>query len=139
MWVEVDSSPPHVQLNPPQVGQGAHAGKIAIAWNATDLHLAPRSVTLSWRPADQPNARWQPISDRLDNTGHFIWTVPPSVPPRFHLRIDAVDTVGNRNSAETTDMGPVVVDRARPRSRIIGLDPTMRTGSNSNPSARPLR
>ena len=139
MWVEVDSTAPHVQLNPPQVGQGVHAGKVAITWSAKDLHLAPRPIILSWRPADQPNARWQPISDRIDNTGRFVWTVPPSVPPRFHLRIDALDTVGNRNSAETTDMGPVVVDRARPRSRIIGLDPTMRTGSNSNPSARPLR
>jgi hypothetical protein len=137
MWVEVDSTPPHVQLNPPQVGQGVHAGKVAITWSATDLHLAQKPVILSWRPADQPNARWQPITDRLDNTGKFIWTVPPTVPPRFHIRIDVADTVGNRGSAETTDLGPVIVDRARPRSRIIGLDPTVRTGAN--PAARPLR
>jgi hypothetical protein len=139
MWVEVDGAAPHVQLNPPQVGQGAHAGKVAITWSATDLHLAPKPVILSWRPVDQPNARWQPITDRIDNTGKFIWIVPPSVPPRFHLRIDVLDTVGNRGSAETTDLDPVIVDRARPRSRIIGLDPTMRTGSNTNPSSRPLR
>jgi hypothetical protein len=63
--------------------------------------------------------------------------VPPNLPPRFHLRVDAIDTVGNRGSAETTDMGPVIVDRARPRSRIIGLDPSDRTGAG--PIARPLR
>jgi hypothetical protein len=139
MWVEVDGTPPHVQLNPPQVGHGVHLGKVAITWRATDLHLGPQPVVISWRPADQPNARWQPITDRIENTGKFIWTVPPNVPPRFHIRIDVVDTVGNRGSAETTDMGPIVVDRARPRSRILGLDPNMRTGSNTNPAARPLR
>jgi hypothetical protein len=139
MWVEVDNTPPNIQLNPPRVGHGEHLGKVAITWRATDLHLGPQSVVLSYRPADQPNGRWQPISDRIENTGKFIWNVPPNIPPRFHIRIDVVDSVGNRGSAETTDMGPVIVDRARPRSRIIGLDPAVRTGSNANPTARPLR
>ena len=54
-WVEVDSTPPAVQLQPPQVGNGSNSGKVAIAWRVSDLHLPPRSVMLSWR-ADQPNA-----------------------------------------------------------------------------------
>ena len=70
----------------------------------------------------------------LDNTsGPF----PRPAPQRFHLKVEAIDTVGHRGSAETTDMGPVVVDRSRPRSRIIGLDPTVRSGTG--PSARPMR
>ena len=54
-WVEVDATPPAVQLYPPQIGTGPHAGKVAITWRASDLHLAPRSVSLFWRP-DQPGA-----------------------------------------------------------------------------------
>ena len=33
-----------------------------------------------------------------------------------------MDSLGNRGSADTLDLGPVVLDRARPRGRIIGLD-----------------
>ena len=135
-WVEVDSTSPAVQLQPPQVGTGANSGKVAIAWRASDLHLPPKSVVLSWRP-DQPGAPWQSITDAQENTGQFIWTVPPTVPQRFHLKVEAVDSVGQRGSAETTDMGPIMVDRSRPRSRIIGLDPNARSGAG--PSARPLR
>jgi hypothetical protein len=137
LWVEVDSTPPTVQLFPPVVGAGAHLGKVAIAWHATDLHLAPSPVMISWRP-DQPGARWQPITpDPIENTGKFIWNVPPSVPPRFHIRVDAVDTMGNRGFADTPEASPVVLDRTRPRGRIIGLDPSARTGLG--PAARPMR
>jgi hypothetical protein len=126
-WVEVDSTSPTIQLQPPQVGTGANSGKVAIAWRAFDLHLAPKSVSLYWRP-DQPGAGWQPLADGQENVGQFVWTVPASVPPRFHLKVDAVDTLGHHGIAETTDMGPVMVDRSRPRSRIIGLDSNARAG-----------
>jgi hypothetical protein len=135
-WVEVDATPPSVQLYPPQIGTGPHAGKVAITWRASDLHLPPRSVSLFWRP-DQPGANWQPIVDGQENMGQYIWTVPPSFPARFHIRVEAVDAVGHHGSAETTDSAPVIVDRSRPRSRIIGLDPNARAGDG--PGARPLR
>ncbi|MFO0889119.1 MAG: hypothetical protein U0790_08260 [Isosphaeraceae bacterium] len=63
--------------------------------------------------------------------------MPPSFPPRFHVRVEAVDTVGHRGWAETTDGAPIIVDRSRPRSRIIGLDPNARAGSG--PAAPSLR
>ena len=69
----------------------------------------------------------------VNSSGPF----PQAVPQRFHLKVEAVDSVGHRGSAETTDMGPIMVDRSRPRSRIIGLDPNARSGAG--PSARPLR
>lgn len=135
-WVEVDATPPLVQLQPPQVGTGVNSGKVAIAWRASDLHLPPKSVSLFWRP-DQPGADWQTLAEGQDNAGQYVWTVPASVPPRFHLKVEAVDSVGHHGTAETTDMGPVMVDRSRPRSRIIGLDPNARTGIGD--PTRPLR
>jgi hypothetical protein len=131
-WVEVDSTPPSVHLYPPKIGTGPHAGKVAITWLASDLHLAPRSVSLYWRP-DQPGANWQPITDGLENSGQYVWTVPPSFPSRFHIRVEAIDNVGHHGAAETTDSSPVIVDRSRPRSRIIGLDPNARAADG--PSA----
>jgi len=135
-WVEVDTTPPTVQLYPPQIGTGPHAGKVAITWRASDLHLAPRSVSLFWRP-DQSGSTWQPIIEGQENMGQYVWTVPPSFPARFHIRVEAVDTVGHRGGADTTDSAPVIVDRSRPRSRIIGLDPNARAGDG--PGGRPLR
>jgi hypothetical protein len=135
-WVEVDASAPAVQLDPVQVGTGANSGKIAITWWATDLHFAPRSVSLFWRP-DQPGASWQPLAEGQENTGRYIWPVPPTVPARFHVRVEAADSVGHRGFAESTESGPIIVDRSRPRSRIIGLDPNARSGMGS--SAWPLR
>jgi hypothetical protein len=135
-WVEVDSSPPLVQLYKPEVGTGEHAGKVAIAWRASDSHLAPRSTRLLWRP-DQAGAPWQPIVEGQENSGQFIWAVPPGIPGKFHLRVEAADTVGHLGGGETTDSGPIIVDRSRPRSRIIGvLDPNARAGSFSPSSMR---
>lgn len=135
-WVEVDSTPPAVQLYPPQIGTGPHAGKVAITWQASDRHLAPKSVSLFWRP-DQPGSNWQPIAEGQENMGQYIWTVPPSYPIKFHIRVEAVDTAGLRGGAETAESAPVLVDRSRPRSRIIGLDPNARAGDG--PWARPMR
>jgi hypothetical protein len=135
-WVEVDSTPPSVQLQPPQVGTGVNAGKVALAWRASDLHLMPKSVSIWWRP-DQPGAEWQTIGDAQENIGSFVWTVPTTAPQRFHLKVEAIDSVGHRGSAETTEMGPIMVDRSRPRSRIIGLDPNARAGTG--PAAPALR
>ena len=138
LWVEVDSTPPTVQLDPPAVGSGQHMGKVALRWRVTEVHLAANPVTLSWRAADQPNSPWQKIAEEpVANTGKFIWVVPANVPPRFHVKVEVADTAGNRGAAETSDGTPVVVDRTRPRSRIIGLDPSARNGSG--PSARSLR
>ena len=120
-WVEVDSAPPAISLDRPKVGTGAHAGKVALSWRSGDAHLAPKSVTLSYRP-DRPDAAWMPIADHLDDTGKFVWNVPAGVPPRFHIKAEVLDTLGNRGVADTTDFGPVLLDRARPRGRIIGLD-----------------
>jgi hypothetical protein len=129
-WVEVDATAPVVQLDRPRIGIGQSAGKILITWRATDPHLAPRPISISYRP-DRPDASWTPIreADRVDNTGRFVWTLPGNVPPRFHLKIDAVDSLGNRGTVETTDGGPILVDRTRPKGRIVGLDPAAGTST----------
>lgn len=127
MWVEVDSQPPSLQLFPPRIGTGPNLGKVLISWQASDPHLAKKPILISYRP-DTPGAAWQPIGGRLDNTGSHIWTVPAEAPASFHLRIDVIDEVGNKAWAETTPNGPILVDRSRPRGRILGLQPGEHAG-----------
>ncbi len=129
-WVEVDSSPPLVNMRPPQVGTGLNAGKVALSWTASDLHLTPRSVSIFWRP-EKSGSEWQLVAAGLESEGRYIWNVPATVPDRFHLRIEATDSVGHHGGIETTDSGPISIDRSRPRSRIIGLDPSSRSGAGN--------
>ena len=136
MTIEVDSTPPTVQLLPPRVGTGTRLGQMQIIWKASDVHLAPKSATVSWRP-EPASSRWQAIAEGREGNGEFIWTVPTNVPPRFHLRVDVVDEAGNRGFAETPEGSPVFLDRTRPRTRILGLDPSVRTGLR--PGAGPVR
>jgi hypothetical protein len=136
--VEVDGTPPAVQMLPTQVGTGPNLGKVVVRWRASDTHMPREAVVISWRP-DQPGAEWQPITPRpIANTGSFTWDVPPNTPAKFHLRVDVLDGALNRAFAETTEGPPVYVDRTRPRSRIIGLDqPSARAGNG--PSIRAIR
>lgn len=126
IWVEIDSTPPVVQVESPRLGTGASTGKILILWHASDPHLAARPVTLSYR-AEGSSDPWTRIAGPIENSGQFIWVVPPGVPPRFRVRIEVDDSLGHRGAAES---GPILVDRTRPKGRIIGLDPTARMGEN---------
>ena len=119
MWVVVDRTPPLIQLDPVRVGSGAQAGRLTLTWRSSDDHPGTRPVCVSYRP-DRPGARWQAISAKIDDTGRFDWTVPASAPDRFFLRVDIDDALDNHSFAETPT--PVVLDRTRPKARILGLD-----------------
>ncbi len=120
-WVEVDSTPPAVSIDRPRVGKAQNIGKVLLTWRAGDAHLAPQPISLFYRE-DKTDAQWILIADRLDNTGRYIWAAPGSVPPKFHIKVEAIDTLGNRGVSDTQDMGAVLLDRAKPKGRIIGLD-----------------
>ena len=131
--VEVDASAPVVKLESVRVV----GSKAVITWLANDPHPAARPVMISVKP-DAPGAAWRSITPMpIENVGQFTWSLPPSTPARVHFRVDVVDSLGNRGSADTTESGSVLIDRSKPRGRIIGLDPVHREGTG--PSARPLR
>jgi len=130
--VEVDSSGPAVKLDPPRmVGPN-----LVINWHASDPHPAPRPVMISVKD-DSPEGKWRLITPAIENKGQFTWTVPAGCPPKIHVRVDVRDSLGNIGFAETAENAPVLVDRSKPKGRIIGLDPAAR--ETAGPSARPLR
>ncbi len=127
-FVELDTTEPEVKLNPPQLAPGS--GRLAITWRANDLHLKAQPVVISYRPdrPDRPDALWQEIAGPLPNNGRFEWPLPANVAPRFQIKVDVLDEVGNAGKAISA---PVTINRARPKSRIIGLDPSARANGRA--------
>ena len=116
--VEVDASPPRVQVDPPQIGTGRSAGKLLITWKADDPHMADRPVKLSYRPEGSSEA-WSPIAADLENDGRYIWELPPTATARLRIRIEVSDRLNHVGAAETD---PILIDRSRPKAHILGLD-----------------
>ena len=128
-----------VQLDPPQVGTGPNSGKVAIPWRATDLHLAPQPVVdpLAARPA-----RGAVAADRRGPGEHGPVTSGPSrrtVPPGSTSGSRSPTPSATAARPRPPNAAPIIVDRSRPRSRIIGLDPNARTGARPAAHRRAAR
>jgi hypothetical protein len=120
IWVEVDLTRPVVRLQNVEVGQGAATGTLTITWNATDKNLGPQPITFSY--ATQPDGPWTPITPApVENSGRYVWRMPPGVPYQFLVKVDATDKAGNVGSAQTSYL--VKVDLAKPKPTILDVSP----------------
>ena len=120
MMVEVDSTPPSMILNVIKVGVGSQSGKVLISWQADDRNFGPKPISIYYRP--ETGTKWLPVVEGVENTGQFVWTPGPQVPPVFHVRVEGKDDAGNRAGVDTLDYEPVLLDRSRPKARILGLN-----------------
>ncbi len=118
IWVEVDVTKPNIDWVNYDVGRGPDNGTITITWKATDKNLAREPINLSY--SAQANGPWLPIASNLENTGRYVWKMPPGTPYSFHVRVEAIDLAKNVGSMEK---GPVLVDLHEPKSLILGADP----------------
>jgi hypothetical protein len=123
VWVEVDTTPPVVQLLNVDVGREADAGNLTITWTASDKNFGPQPITLSY--AETPTGPWHMIADKIENRGKFVWKMPAPGPPptgvpfKFLVKVEATDKAGNVGSAMTREN--VLVDLARPRAAILEI------------------
>ena len=115
--VEVDETPPVVRLDRPVPGEGPAEGTLAITWQADDLNLAPRPISILY--AESANGPWEKIATGIANTGSFKWRMQKDVPFKFHVRIEALDRASNTGRAETAT--PVIVDLSRPRINVLDV------------------
>lgn len=113
IWIGVDLSKPAcriVSVGPSSV----HPGQLAIRWEATDMALADRPVSLFYSSsADGP---WTPIAVELENTGTYAWAAEGQVPTKVYLRLEVRDAAGNLGIFESRE--PVSLDPLRPSVRI---------------------
>jgi hypothetical protein len=119
MWVEVDLTKPVVHWVNVDVGRGSDSGWLTITWKATDKNLGREPITLSY--AENPKGTWTQIAANLDNGGRYRWQMPPGVPYRFVVRVEATDLAGNVGTLDTST--PVIVDLAQPKGHILGVEP----------------
>jgi hypothetical protein len=124
IWVIVDTVKPEVTWVNTDVGQGLDKGKLFITWKATDLNFGPEPITLSYSANGQ--APWTQIAANLPNNGRYEWNMPSSVPPKFHVRLEATDRAGNVGTFETK---LVIVDLSEPKGIILDAQPAARQGS----------
>ncbi|MHC4880457.1 MAG: hypothetical protein ACYTGL_28740 [Planctomycetota bacterium] len=125
--IEVDASPPVVELHPLRQGTGDKRNRILITWAAEDQRLADQPIAISY--ATTPGGPWTQITNWRENTGEYIWTVNAEIPPRLYVRIVARDAAGNIAKVDTPQ--PVLVDISKPTARIVNVDPgrTRRSGN----------
>jgi hypothetical protein len=120
IWIEVDETKPVVTIQKVDVGTGQDLGRMTVYWSASDVHLRPKPISLSWAP--KQDGPWTPLAGPLDNTGLYTVdtrSVNPPVPYEFYLRIEAMDEAGNAGSAVTRET--VKVDTKIPRAEAVDV------------------
>ena len=77
-------------------------------------------MTLSY--AEASTGPWTPLAANIENTGSYVWSMPPTAPTKFFVRVEAVDLVGNVGVAQTTT--PTLIDMSQPSVSILGVEPS---------------
>lgn len=116
IWITVDQTKPTVKISDIHLTLVNDVQHLNVSWKAADKNMSERPITISY--AERPEGPWSPIVSSHENMGNFIWQMPPNVPHRFLLRVEATDLVGNIGAAQE----PVIIDLVQPTVLILGVD-----------------
>jgi hypothetical protein len=114
-WVEVDLTPPAVQLH--EVEPTSKDGKLEIRWVVNDKNLTATPINLYY--ATRREGPWQPIAQNVKNDGFYQWAFPHDAGNQFFVRLEATDQAGNVARRETPS--PVVLDMTEPHALVVGV------------------
>jgi hypothetical protein len=123
-WIEVDTTPPMVQLR--EIEPVTNGGPIDIRWMVNDKNLGPEPINLYY--STRKEGSWQPMAHGLKNDGLYRWTFPRDMGSQFFIRIEAIDQAGNVTRVDSP--AAIVLDMTEPRASVVGI-----TGVHGNPSA----
>lgn len=115
--VVVDRTAPSARIMPPQQGSGQKNNQVLITWTANDQNLGPQPIALSYSGSEQ--GPWLPLTSWIDNTGQYLWDLPPHIPAKLFLQLTVRDEAGNISSVNTYD--PLMVDVSHPTARIMDV------------------
>ena len=116
MRVEVDLTPPEVNLYPP-APDPAKRDTLIMRWTATDKNLHANPITLEY--SETETGPWKLIARDLPNSGTYNWRLMGRMPARVYLRVTARDLAGNVSEARTVK--PELIDLTRPEGRLTGI------------------
>jgi hypothetical protein len=114
-WIEVDTTPPVVQLR--EIEPVTTGGTIDIRWTASDKNLGNEPVALYY--ATRKEGPWVPMARNLKNDGLYHWAFPRDVGSQFFVRIEVSDAVGNVTRVESPNA--VILDLTEPKASVVGV------------------
>jgi hypothetical protein len=115
IWIEVDTTPPSVQLK--EVEPSTNGGSIDLRWLASDKNLGSEPINLYY--ATRHEGPWQPLARGLKNDGLYRWTFPRDMGSQFFVRLEAIDLAGNIARCETPNA--IVLDMTEPKASVVGV------------------
>ena len=127
IWIGVDLTKPTARIVAAAPGVNSEAGRLIISWQADDLMLAARPVSLLF--SQTRGGPWTPIASGMENTGRYAWLLDSHMPGQVYLRLEVRDEAGNIGIHEPPEA--VVIDQSHPTVRIRDVRPV------GQPNARP--
>jgi len=117
--MELDTTPPHLDIFPPRPVPD-QPGKVVMSWSMTDAN-PDRSPTATRLEYSADGQTWESIAlpAGRPNWGTYEWTLPPGVPPKVLFRLTARDKAGNVTTAVTNEK--VSIDLVAPEGKITGV------------------
>jgi hypothetical protein len=122
-WIEVDMTPPAVQLR--DIEPITNGSTIDIRWHASDKNLTPEPIQLYY--ATRKEGPWTQVARNVKNDGLYAWAFPRDQGDHFFIRVEAVDMAGNVGRCESA--APIQLDMTEPQAQVITI-----TGGNSAPA-----
>jgi hypothetical protein len=119
IWVGVDLTRPAARLIGAAYGQGPAAGKLDIRWEASDVNLGTRPISLAI--GERSDGPFTPLAAGLPNSGQYLWEFDPRSPRQIYLRLEVRDEAGNVAVDQLTD--PIKVEGLEPKGRIRSFNP----------------
>ncbi|MFO0863904.1 MAG: hypothetical protein U0744_04495 [Gemmataceae bacterium] len=113
--IEVDTTPPFLQLRPVELNPAS--GAIDIRWTATDKNLGDDPISIFCRTT--PDGAWQPIGKGIKNEGAYRWSFPRDLGQQFFIKVEATDLAGNVSRVETPN--PIMLDTTVPTVDVVGV------------------
>ncbi len=113
-WIEVDSTPPFVQLRPIDPAQN---GVMELRWLTRDKNLGGEPVSLYYK--NRMDGPWQMIAKNVKDDGKYRWTFPRDQGSQFFVKVEVTDLAGNTAHAETPNA--IVLDITEPHASVVGV------------------
>jgi hypothetical protein len=102
VWVAVDLTKPVVQLLGAELNVLSATPSLVVRWSAKDRNLGARPISLLY--AEHLEGPWSAISASVENNGKYEWVMPPCVPAKIYVRVQATDMMGNVGMAQTATL-----------------------------------
>ncbi len=116
--VVVDQTPPAIELLPVRQGKGSQVNQLQLRWKISETHPVDKPVALYY--AGTPEGPWEALTTWQADTGEYVWTLGPKVPPQVFFRVVARDAAGNTSQEQTPRA--ILVDLSRPSARIVDVE-----------------